>query len=154
MTQAQSLGDVAREQKQKQQQAKPRPHKVVTNDDLPAHSEDTPDSPSTASKDSHESTGSPSGSAAKPNAEEWKARIQKQKSNVAALQSNVDQLKASVHYVEANAYTNGVQYNQAQKHKQDEADRLQKQLDEQKKSLSDMQESCRRAGLGGAICQP
>jgi len=66
----------------------------------------------------------------------------------------VDKLNGSVHFVEANRYTNGVQYNQYQLKKQQEAQRLQKQLDGEKKQLADAQESARKAGFGTAVYDP
>jgi len=151
----QSLGDVARQQRQKQQQTKATaPHKVITNEDLPAHSADDADSASVTTTEDSKRAAASSSSAGKKTAEEWKSQIQAQKAKVAAMQSDVDKLNASVHYVEANRYTNGVQYNQAQSRKQQESERLQKRLDEQKKALSDMQEACRRAGFGSAVYEP
>ena len=150
----QSLGDVARQQKQKQQ-AKPSTtaqHKVITDDDMPQHSADSTDSPATSDK-SKPADPAPS-SSGKKSAEEWKSQIQAQKAKVAAMQSDVDKLNASVHFVTAKAYYNGVQYNQEQLQKQQQAERLQKQLEEQKRSLSDMQEACRSAGFGSSVYEP
>ena len=70
------------------------------------------------------------------------------------MQAQVDRLNDSVHFVEANRYTNGVQYNQYQLKKQQEAQRLQKQLDGEKKQLEDAQESARKAGFGTAVSDP
>jgi len=150
---AQSLGDVARQQRQKQQ-AKPSatPRKVITDEDLPDRAADASDSTAGAGDKGKSSSSTPAGG--KKTAEQWKSQIQSQKAKVAAMQSEVDKLSGSVHYVEANRYWNGVQYNQAQQKKQQEAERLQKQLDEQKKALSDMQEACRRAGFGSSVYEP
>ena len=76
------------------------------------------------------------------------------KARIAALQSQVEKLNDSVHFVEANRYYNGVQYNQYQLKKQQEAQRLQKQLDTEKKALGDAQESARKAGFGSAVYDP
>jgi hypothetical protein len=148
----QSLGDVARQQKQQKQQTKTSTaqHKVITDDDLPAHTDDSDSSPS--DNTARDKTGDPSpSSSTKKTADEWKSQIQAQKAKVAALQTDVEKLNASVRYVTANAYSNGVQYNQAQLHKQQEAERLQKQLDQEKKALADMQEACRKAGFGSSV---
>jgi len=56
--------------------------------------------------------------------------------------------------VEANAYRNGVEYNKLQAHKQQEVERLQGQLDEQKRDLEQMQEKARKAGYGSAVWDP
>jgi hypothetical protein len=149
---AQSLGDVARQQKQNSAQTKAAAKKVITEDDLP-----TQETISTGSSDSKETDASKeekhADSAADKlkSADEFKAAIQSQKQNVDSLQKQVDDMKASVHFVEANRYSNGVQYNEHQIHKQKEADRLQKQLDEEKSKLQDMQEQARKAGFGSAV---
>lgn len=153
MSLGQSLGDVAREQQQKKKdQAKntSSPHKVVTNEDIP----ESPDADNLVSDDGkHDQTSAPASSSGKT-AEQWKAEIQGQKGQVASLQAQLDKLNSSIHYVEANRYTNGVQYNQYQAQKQQEAQRMQKQLDDQKKKLEDMQEAARKAGMGNAVYDP
>jgi len=47
-----------------------------------------------------------------------------------------------------------VQYNQYQLKKQQETQRLQKQLDTEKKALGDAQESARKDGSGSAVYDP
>ncbi|MGC2185728.1 MAG: hypothetical protein WA637_20845 [Terriglobales bacterium] len=155
LSQAQSLGDVARQQRQKQQAKDPNAtHKVVTNDEIP----ESPDASANSSDDAEgtsESSAPPTASTSgKKTAEQWKAEIQARKARIAAIQSQVDKLNDSVHFVEANRYTNGVQYNQYQLKKQQEAQRLQKQLDGEKKQLEDAQESARKAGFGTAVYDP
>jgi len=149
---AQSLGDVARQQKQKQQAktGKPAP-KVITDDDLPSHPNDSVDSK--PAKDSHEEVTSTTSGDKKP-AAQWKAEIQAQKDNIASMQAQLDRVKASIYFVEANRYVNGVEYNQQQIRKQQQAERMQKQLDEQKSRLESMQEAARRQGYGSAVYDP
>jgi predicted RNase H-like nuclease (RuvC/YqgF family) len=148
----QSLGDVARQQRQKQAKDGHTARKVVTNEEIP----ESPESVASGSTSTEELNGTPASSASNDthSGEEWKAKIQEQKSSVASLQSQIDRLNSSIHFVEANRYTNGVQYNQRQAQKQDEVQRMQKQLDEQKKKLEDMQESARKAGLGSSVYDP
>ena len=55
-------------------------------------------------------------------------------------QEQINQLRASSQLVEANRYSNGVQYNQQQLRKQQEADRMEKQLETAKKKFADLQE--------------
>jgi predicted RNase H-like nuclease (RuvC/YqgF family) len=148
----QSLGDVAREQRQKQAKDAHTTHKVVTNEDIPEQAE--PVSSTSVSTDEHDTAPPAPASNDTHAGEQWKAKIEAQKSSVASLQSQIDKLNSSIHFVEANRYTNGVQYNQRQVQKQDEVQRLQKQLDEQKKQLEDMQESARKAGLGSSVYEP
>lgn len=148
----QSLGDVARAQREKQAKDAHSDRKVVTNEDIPEHPEEI--SSTSVSTDEHESTPADPASNDTHAAEHWKAKIEAQKNSVASLQSQIDKLNSSIHFVEANRYTNGVQYNERQVRKQDEVQRMQKQLDEQKKQLEEMQESARKAGLGSSVYEP
>jgi hypothetical protein len=149
---AQSLGDVARQQKQNSAQSKPAPKKVITEDDLPTQeSISTGSSDAKATDTSKEVKQGDSTADKMKSADDFKAAIQTQKQNVDSLQKQVDDMKASVHFVEANRYSNGVQYNEHQIQKQKEADRMQKQLDEEKSRLQDMQEQARKAGFGSAV---
>jgi hypothetical protein len=148
----QSLGDVAREQRQKQQAKDPKAAaKVVTNDEIP----ESPDASSSDDRDGTPESSTPAASSTgKKTAEQWKAEIELRKARIATLQSQVEKLNDSVHFVEANRYYNGVQYNQYQLKKQQEAQRLQKQLDTEKKALADAQEYARKAGFGSAVYDP
>ncbi len=83
-----------------------------------------------------------------------RTKIGAQKRAVDSLQSQIKQLQDSVRFVEANRYTNGAQYNQEQSRKQQEVERLQKKLDDEKAKLEDMQESARKAGFGSAVHDP
>ncbi len=146
--QAQSLGDVAREQRQKQQ-AKPAPAKVVTNEDIPEHSE------SADSGTGQHPGASPAASYnAKKTAEQWKAEILRQKSLVASIQDQIDRLNSSIHFTGPTCIRNCVEHNQRQLDKQDEAKHLQDQLEEQKKKLADLQEGARQDGYGGTVSDP
>ena len=148
----QSLGDVAREQRQKQQAKDPKVEpKVITNDEIPESPDAGSSSDDASAPDSSEPASANSG---KKTAEQWKTEIEARKSRIAALQNQVNRLNDSVHYVEANRYYNGVQYNQYQLKKQQEAQRLQKQVDSEKKALEDAQESARKAGFGTAVDDP
>jgi hypothetical protein len=150
---AQSLGDVARQQRQKQQAKDPSvTHKVVTNEEIP----ESPDASSNSTDDTEVRTESslPASTAGKKSAEQWKAEIQVRNATIAALQSQVEKLNDSDHFVEANRYSNGAQFNQYQLKKQQEAQRMQKQLEGEKKQLEKAQDSARKAGFGTAIYDP
>jgi hypothetical protein len=158
-----SLGDVARQaRKQKQQNQDPqtkasqsaKPTKVITNEEIPEQSE--PDAqPSTEEDESRESapSSSPSGAAKIP-AEQWKSRIEEQKSAVASLQNSIDRLNDSIHFAPGNCVSGCVQWNERQKEKQQQVERGQAQLAEQKKRLEDMQEAARRQGYGSSVYDP
>lgn len=149
---AQSLGDVAREQRQKQAKDAHPTHKVLTNEDLPESTEPVA-SPSTGT-DQHDPAPGSAASNDTHAGKQWKAKIEAQKNSVASLQNQIDKLNSSIYFVEANHYYNGVQYNERQARKQEEVQRMQKQLDEQKKQLEEMQESARKAGLGSSVYDP
>lgn len=151
---AQSLGDVAREQRQKQAQAKDAhaPHKVLTNEDLPESTQ--PDSSTSVSTNEHDTTPAPPASNDIHAGQEWKAKIEAQRSSIASLQSQIDKENSSIHFAPANCVANCVKYNEQQLKKQDDVQRMQKQLDEQKQKLEDMQESARKAGLGSSVYEP
>ncbi|MFY9903855.1 MAG: hypothetical protein WBX02_10800 [Terriglobales bacterium] len=154
----QSLGDVARENREKQQakaasgsaSSKPKA-KVITNEDLPARVD--------ASSSETESNlkpvaGTGGRSAGSVSAEDCKKRILAQKSAIAAQQAQIDKLNESIHYVTASLYTNGIQHNENQAKKQETVAQMQQQLDEQKRVLADMQEAARQAGMGSAVYDP
>ena len=156
---AQSLGDVARAQRQQEKtkstQAKP---KIITNEDLPDHPDSDGAAPSTAASNANSAeppaASNKSSASKEERGQHWKQAIQQQKEAVAGMQRQLDDLNASIRYVEANRYSNGVEYHQHQARKQEEAQRMQKQLDEQKSKLLNMQESARQEGFGSAIYDP
>jgi uncharacterized protein YukE len=156
---APSLGDLARKQRQKQPQSKDapaKPKKVVTNEDIPERpSSDSSAKPSSSANDgSHGDASVESARDVMHTGEHWKGAIQQQKNAVADLKSHIEKLQDSIHFVEANRYRNGVEYNKVQAGKQQEVERLQSQLDEQKKNLEQMQEAARRAGFGSSVWDP
>jgi hypothetical protein len=148
----QSLGDVAREQRQKQAKDAHTERKVLTNEDLPQRVE--PESSTSVSTDEHEPTPAAPASNDIHAAEQWKAKIETQRNSIASLQTQIDKLNSSIHFAGPNCVANCVQYNEGQVRKQDEVERMQKQLDQQKKQLEDMQESARKAGLGSSVYEP
>ena len=153
-TDAPSLGDLARKQREKQEKNKAsaaKPKKVVTDEDMPAHAaDDVPPSDGPHEEMSVER----SATDVLQNGDQFKSAIARQKGIVADLKARVDKLNGSIHFVEANAYRNGVEYNKLQAQKQQEVERLQGQLDEQKRDLEQMQEKARKAWYGSAVWDP
>ena len=156
---SQSLGDVARQARQKKTQVNNTPgkdlqaRKVVTNDEIAEQAASTADG--SGADQSHElASHHTSSEPGKLSAERWKAVIQAQKNVVSSLQKQIDKLNSSIHFVEANLYVNGPQYNKRQAQKQQEVERAQAQLEEQNKRLEDMQESARKQGYGSSVYDP
>ena len=148
----QSLGDIARENREKQKAkdaSSTATPKVITNENLPK-------SPDTEARppQSEEKTAAARISSVGQSAEQWKSQILVQKKVIAILQAQIDELNDSIHFVVAAEYYTGVQYNQHQVKKQEKVAQMQQQLEEQKKRLDEMQEAARRAGMGNAIYDP
>jgi hypothetical protein len=161
-----SLGDAARQARQQKQQkggqAKDgqskdaqaaKPLKVISNDDIPGRT------PATASSDSdHQPRGAsdsqPPVGAGKMPAEQFRSQILAQKNMISSMRSEIDKLNDSIHFAPANCVANCVQWNERQREKQQEVERLQAQLDDQKKRLEDMQESARQQGYGSSVYDP
>jgi hypothetical protein len=152
-----SLGDLARQQHQQKEKSKTASSKdasspqVITNEQISGHAsvasrpvaaggEKTPPADSTDT--------------AKQPAEYWKSKIQDQKSQAASLQSQVDALRESIRFAPGNCVANCVQWNEHQKEKQQQVERMQAQLEDQKKRLEEMQDSARKQGYGSAVYDP
>ncbi len=148
----QSLGDVARQTRQKQKARGAAAKKVISNEDLPASSDVNPGPRESEGK--MEAVSSASVPSSGQSAEQWKSLILAQKNAIANLQAQIDKLSSSVRFVEANAYYNGVQYNQHQAKKQQQAEQMKIQLAEQKKKLEEMQDAAKKAGMGSAVYDP
>jgi hypothetical protein len=158
-----SLGDAARQarqQKQKQStkdaQGKevtaPKTPKVITNDEIPEHAGAATRTGGDSPLGGNDSTSSSAG--AKLSAEQWKSQIQAQKNAVSSLQSEIDKLNDSIHFAPGNCVANCVQWNERQKEKQGEVERMRSQLEDQKKRLEDMQDSARQQGYGSSVYDP
>src|SRR5271166_1429271 len=169
----QSLGDIARDNREKQaaedasslSTAKP---KVITNKDLPKDPDANPRPGATSATPSGASTVANNktveSQAAEPKvaaerqfveqrlaeqraAEQWQRRILAQKNKVAAMQARIDQLHASLQYESGSVQSEGP-FNRRQLH---QVVQIQQQLNEQKRKLDQMQEAARHAGMHTAV---
>ena len=155
---APSLGDVARKARQQKQEkdAKSKtapdaqPPKVITNEQMPEHPELAPK----ASNNRTQENAPNSFYDGKLTAEQWKSQIQKQEELVHNQEAELNQLKDSVQFAPGNCVYNCVQWNEAQKQKQDRAERMEHALDEYKRQLEQMQESAREQGYGSSVYEP
>ena len=166
---AQSLGDVARENREKKaQDASSATPKVITNNDLPKDSDALEAPDAEAGADPAEST-----TAADPNsgdrreahqsaqqrlaeqraAYQWKKQILTQKHRMAALQARIDQLHESMRS-SGGSVQYEPPYNRYQARQLRRIEEIQQQLDKQKIKLAEMQEAARRAGMHTAVYDP
>ncbi|MGA7398521.1 MAG: hypothetical protein WCC99_16975 [Candidatus Sulfotelmatobacter sp.] len=154
---APSLGDLARQQRQQKEKSKTASSKdasspkVITNEQISGHASVA----LTPVATNGEKTDPPASSdSAKKSAEDWKSQIQDQKSQVVSLQSQVDALSESIRFAPGNCVANCVEWNEHQKEKQQQVERMQAQLEDQKKQLEEMQDSARKQGYGSAVYDP
>jgi chromosome segregation ATPase len=153
-----SLGDLARQQRQQKEQSKTaqgkdaKASKVITNEEIPEHGGNA-SAPAGSSQASQSSTSESSGGA-KQQAEHLKSQILTQKTQIATLQGQVDELNESIRFAPANCVENCVGWNERQREKQQRAERMQSQLEEEKRRLEDMQDSARKQGFGSSVYDP
>jgi hypothetical protein len=160
-----SLGDLARQQRQKKDQAKNtqakdgKERKVYTDADLPAPTDTQPDKTADHSGDSaaqaNDAGKMPVPShAAGQGSEETRSQILEQKNQIADLQKQIDDVNGSIQFAPGNCVRNCEQWNQHQQEKQQQVQQMQAQLEEQKKQLEEMQESARKQGFGSSVYDP
>ena len=172
----QSLGDVARQARQQKQQqpsqpqqtpatdtstataptdpkAKPAPPAkaahVYTNDEIPEHT--GPDLPSGPQAHSNASPTTYKGG--KQPAEVWKVQILQLKHSIGSLQKQIEAIESSIHFAGGN-YERHVLYNNRQLQKEQQVETLKSQLQQQQKSLEEMQEEARHQGYSSAVYDP
>lgn len=154
---AQSLGDIARANREKQNSAAPAAGQpaVITSDDLEAGTDGKV-------KDAQHPVAKVSKVAAHGRAEQdaidprvaaqWKKQIVAQQDKIATLQGKIDDLNAAIHPA-GSAQFNGP-YNKFQTTQMQRLADVQLQMDEQKKKLAEMQEEARRAGMHTTVYDP
>ena len=157
---APSLGDVARQTRQQKKQTQAaqsktgqnaKKPKVITDEDV-AHS--VADESAAASSDDHAATEPIAAPGGKASPEAWRSKIEAQKSAVAALQEDIDKLDKSIQFAPGNCVAGCVQWNEHQKEKQQEVERMREELKTQQKNLEDLQEGARQQGYGSSITDP
>jgi hypothetical protein len=157
---AQSLGDVARanREKQQQEQASGTQPRVFTNTDVPADPPGTPETKSQADSTPAAASHSPqdrwaeqraaAGTQAQQRAAAmWRARIEAQEQRIANLQARIDRVNSLNQAPGGDSQYQGPYQYQARQLQR--AAFLQQQLDEQSQRLAAMQDAARRAGVYG-----
>jgi hypothetical protein len=153
---AQLLGDVARQTRQQKQQkdgadtSLPKPARVLTDDETPSQAGQPPSTPTSDHPTQRPGSSTAPAGGKKLSAEEWKARILAQKNLISSTQDKINELKASIHY---SAYGN-VAWNEYQRQKLQHVERMEAQLNDQKKRLEEMQETAKRQGYGNSVYDP
>jgi len=162
----QSLGDVARENREKKgADASTTPPKVITNKDLPKNPDgyaEPPADESTPQTQPSSSVGASREAARQRAAEQraaeyWKKRILAQEYVVANLQARVAHMRASIHLANPNTsydYNGAQAYNAYQARQLERLAQMQQQLEQQKRKLGDLQEAARHAGMHTLVYDP
>lgn len=157
----QSLGDVARENREKKaESAATAPPKVITDSDLPKNAQG-PEEAGASSKalaTSSGKTGAGRAAATSPldprAMEQWRKQILAQKRTVATLEKRLARFQASLSSVDANAISRGEIFSRSQALEQERLAQVQEQLEEQRAKLLEMQEEARRAGMHTQVYDP
>jgi len=157
---SQSLGDVARQVRQ-QKQAKDAKSKagqdlktprVITEQEMPERSDLAAQAAGVS--DAHGGAATPSSNGTRLSAEQWKSQIQAQENLVRGQEAELKKLNDSIQFAPGNCVYGCAQWNERQKEKQDRAERMGAQLEEEKKRLEDLQESARQQGYGSSVYEP
>jgi len=150
----QSLGDVARETREKRAQtAATATPKVISDGDL---AKDAPEKAATPGKaPSSGKPGATSTSSLDPRtAEQWHRQILAQKRTVATLEKRLARFQASLSSVDADAIARGEILTRSQALEQERIAQVHEQLDEQRAKLLELQEEARRAGMHTQVYDP
>jgi len=167
----QSLGDIARENREKKaEDASAAQPKVITNADLPK-GPDANQGPGEAQSGASAAAGSKAAGhlpgdhrpadrrfaerrlAEQRAAEQWKRQILAQKNKMATLQAQIDRIHASIQSANGSVqYEEPVNWYQARQLQR--VAQIQQQLDEQKRKLEQMQEAARHSGMRSAVYEP
>jgi hypothetical protein len=171
----QSLGDVARENREKKAAETPAtPPKVLTNADLQADSDggtSPPTSPTRkrlAAQDASARKTAAQRAADQRAAEQWKKQILTQKRVIADLEGRVNRLKEWIRLKDPSYYLNhktpnpddyqphyaDLGYNHYEAWQLERLKQMQQQLNQERQKLEDLQEAARHAGMNAAVYDP
>jgi predicted RNase H-like nuclease (RuvC/YqgF family) len=151
----QSLGDVARQTRQKQSSKGDAAKKVITNEDIPESPDANADEPEPARASGKPSRHTPQ---LRPQSvEQVKSGILEQKHQIVSLQDEIDKLNGSIYFWDANLFSSSsaaARHNQLQMKKQQQIEYLRTQLAEQQKKLVEMQHAAMESGMGSTVYDP
>jgi hypothetical protein len=149
---APSLGNIARQQRlqrEKEAGGNESAPRVITNEEIPEHAENGPEE----RKDNGQFQKASSTRGAKESAEVWKSRILAEKGKIAFLQKRMDGINSSIRFSSVSCGSCALR-NERQVSKQQQVERMQAQLEQEKKSLEKMQETARKQGYGNSVYDP
>ena len=156
----QSLGDVARENREKKADAAATaPPKVITDADLEKEAQ-APEEPGTSARAqaaSSRKTGTGKvavTSPLDPRAEQWRRQILAQKRTIATLEKRLARFQASLSAMDASAISRGEILSRNQALERERLAQVQEQIEEQRAKLLEMQEEARRAGMHTLVYDP
>ena len=156
----QSLGDIARQYRDKQQadEAAGNGPKMYTNQDIPPAGQVGTPEPVSESRSyrpsrAYDTHNVDLQSSQQRAAGDWHRNIVMQENRVAGLQMRIDQLNRMIHSPYGTAQYDGPQTrNQARA--QERLDQMQQVLDQQKMKLEEMQDAARRSGMHTNVYEP
>jgi len=149
----QSLGDAARQTRQKEKDSAKVSKKVITNDDIPENS---------TGPRGHEADEKTDPTLFSANADpqpprtawEWRSMIVAQKDRIETLRTDFQKLNEPLHFVSGAESANAVEYNLSELKRRQDAKNLRKELDEQAMRLAEMQRAARKVGMSAAVYDP
>jgi hypothetical protein len=147
----QSLGDAARQARQKEKASAPVSKKVITNDDIP----ETSPRGQGAEEKTDPTLFSASADPQPPRtAWEWRSMIVAQKDRIETLRTDFQKLNEPLHFVSGAESANAVEFNLSELKRRQDAKNLRKELDEQAMRLAEMQRAARKVGMSAAVYDP
>lgn len=151
----QSLGDVARQTREKEAAAT-APAKVITDGDLAPGASETglPTKSQTASQGKSRASSGPANPLDSHAAEQWRRQILAQKRTVETLEKRLARYQASLSSVDAAAISRGEILSRSQALEQERIAQVHEQLGEQRAKLLEIQEEARRAGMHTQVYDP
>jgi len=167
----QSLGDVARENREKKaaEESSTTPARVITNKDLPVDSaadQDAAEANSTTDDQANAPTAdqrraqlraahrsAQQRAAEERAANQWKLQIAAQQNRVAALQEHIDQIRAEMR-AEYGTVQYEPPYSRPQAWQLRQISQLESRLGAERARLAELQESARRAGMHTPVYDP
>lgn len=103
------------------------------------------------SDDEYSAASNSAGKLTKRSADQWKAMIGRQKDMIANMEKQIAETRKSIQFVQSDLYTNGPEYNAAQKSKLDRMEQAEKRLVQEKQKLDTMRDTARKQGYGSAV---